>query len=98
MAQTEGFRNIAARTYTGYDAYSNVTVCDRHVYRHVHVLGTRKGSGIGTKSGQGEAGRKKCTESLSSALIGVCRFNHIALRSENKLIDTAGYYKLGRSS
>lgn len=82
MAQTEGFRNIAARTYTGHDAYANVTVCDRHSRRHMRNAGIRTGSDTGTKGGQGQAGRQECTESLSSALIGICRFNHIALRSE----------------
>lgn len=89
MAQAEGFRNIAARIYTGREAYTNVAVCDSN--RHTSSLGTVSINSTasdtgGIDGGQGEAEGRECTESLSSALVGVCRFNHIALRSENRLI------------
>eukprot|EP00752_Nemacystus_decipiens_P002221 g2108.t2 len=76
MAQTQAFRNIAGRLYSGHYAYADVHIC--------HTSGKRKRvQHIPERTGRGgdnvEDGTSKCGETLGSTLAGLCLFNHIAL-------------------
>lgn len=76
MAQTQAFRNIAGRVYTGHIAYSDVPIC--------HKFGERRRIQDALKHPERESdtvedGANECGETLRSALAGLCLFNHIAL-------------------